>query len=432
MSFLRCSLGAMAVGTGLFLGACASNSNSDTPPQRGSLIGVPTTVGSIVTASELDATVQGLGLQALTGAAKCEVTVAQINYRTAGVQVGEMTNASAAVLIPGGANCPGPFPLVAYARGTNLDKAHAMANSADPETSLLMAFFASQGYAVVATDYLGYALSNHPYHPYQHSDSEASAVVDSIRAARIAAPSLALALNGKVMVTGYSQGGHAAMAAQRAMERDNPAEFNLVAATHMAGAYRISASLMAGATNPIAGVQLFVPFQIVSWQKAYGNVYDKASDVFNAPYDGYIENLMPFVNYPSDGDKLPGGTPEEARDAMFKPAYLTDLVTNPSNGTIVAAKRQDLLGWDPKAVTILCGGIGDPTVKFAVNAQPTYDDFRSRGGSNVTLVDVDGEIQQQYGSVLAATPDTYYANYHGKYEEPFCLNVAKEMFDLYR
>jgi len=68
-----------------------------------------------------------------------------------------------------------------------------------------MTFFVAQGYAVVATDYLGYALSEYPFHPYMHADSEASAVIDSIRAARHAAKALGLALNGKVMLSGYSQ-----------------------------------------------------------------------------------------------------------------------------------------------------------------------------------------------------------------------------------
>ena len=38
---------------------------------------------------------------------------------------------------------------------------------------MLAAMYAAQGYAVVATDYLGYAKSTFPYHPYLHADSEA-------------------------------------------------------------------------------------------------------------------------------------------------------------------------------------------------------------------------------------------------------------------
>ena len=75
------------------------------------------------------------------------------------------------------------------------------------ETFLLAAMYAAQGYAVVATDYLGFAKSSYSYHPYLHADSEASSVIDSIRAARQAMPMVGGSLSGKVMLTGYSQGG---------------------------------------------------------------------------------------------------------------------------------------------------------------------------------------------------------------------------------
>ena len=397
---------------------------------RGNVVGVPTLIGT-QTITQLDAITLG-GLVALTGKAKCDVKVEQINYRTPGVQPGEMSNASAAVLIPSGNDpgCKGPFPLIAFARGTNLEKAHTNATLTDPSTVLLMTFFASQGYAVVATDYLGYALSNYPYHPYMHADTEASSVIDSIRATRNAASSLGLTLNGKIMVTGYSQGGHAAMATQRAIERDNAGEFNIVAAAHLAGPYYVSKALIDGVANPILGIQYFVPFQITAWQKMYENLYNTASDVFNSPYDGFIEALLPAVNYPADLAKLPATTtaPSVARDTVFKTAYLTDLATNPNNATAVAAKKQDLLGWNPKAPTTLCGGSGDTTVNFSINAQALYDDFLSRGVT-VTLVDVDPMIKAAYGSV---DPVTYNNKYHGEYEEPFCIWEAKQLFDQYK
>ena len=117
---------------------------------------------------------------------------------------------------------------------------------------------------------------------------------------------------------------------------------------------------------------------------------------------------------------------------MFVASYLNDLATNPNNATIIAGKKQDLLGCNPKAPTTLCGGLNDPTVKFSINAQAAYDDFRSRGGANVNLVNVDPEIQLKYGAVLLNDPSTYYNSYHGTYESPFCTQVAKELFDLYR
>ena len=420
--------------TGLLIfsiSGCSSSGSNDMTI-RGQLMEAPNVL-STVTVAELDGITANADLQTLTGNARCDVTVAQINYRTLGVQAGEMTNASGVVLIPGGAGCPGPFPLVVYGRATNVYKSYALANPANPETILLMTFFAAQGYAVVATDFLGYALSIYPYHAYAHADSEVSVMVDSIRAARLAAPFLGLTMNGKIMLSGYSQGGHSSLATQRAIEQDYSGEFNLVAAAHLAGPYYISNALIDGVTNPINGVQIFVPFQITSWQKVYGNLYSTASDVFNSPYDGYIETLFPTLLTPADlAGLLPGGTPAQARDAMFVASYLNDLATNPNNATIIAAKKQDLLGWNPQAPTTLCGGLHDPTVKFPINAQAAYDDFRSRGGANVNLVDVDPEIQLKYGSVLASNPALYWSSYHGTYESPFCSRVARELFDQYK
>ena len=399
----------------------------------GYIIGVPTVIGSKLTTAQIDATTAATGLQPLTGTAKCDVTVVQINYQTSGVQPGEMTNASAAVLVPSGVGCPGPFPLIAYGRGTTPFKTHTMANPEDPETIRLMAFFAAQGYVVVATDYLSYALSSYPYHPYMHADTEASSIIDSIRATRNAALSLGLTLNGKVMLSGYSQGGHASMATQRAIEQSDAGEIILAAAAHIAGVYSISGALIDGVTNPILGVQALVPFEITSWQRIYGNVYDKVADVFNSPYDRYIETLFPtLLDQAALYNLLPGGTPAQARDAMLKSSYLNDLTNNTSNGAILAAKKQDLLSWNPKAPTILCGGLHDPTVKFPINAQATYDAFRSRGGSNVSLVDVDARIQQTYQSVYINDFQTYNYSYHAQYEPLFCTQVAKEMFDQYK
>lgn len=414
----------------ILLGSILTACGGSDPSPYGKLITAPVAKGTL-TAAQLDGITAASGIQPLTGKAACDVTILQINYETSGVQAGELTNASGALMIPSGVNCPGPFPLIAFTRGTNVYKSHTNADPTDPTAILLMSFFATHGYVVVATDYLGYALSEYPYHPYMHADSEASAAIDSLRAARLAAPLLGFALNGKVMVSGYSQGGHAAMATQRAIEGKYPGEFNLVASAPLAGPYNESGALIDGANSPILCVQIFVPFQITAWQKIYGNVYAQASDVFNSPYNSYIEGLFPAtVDAAALATMLPGGTPAQAEQAVFQANYLTSLANNPMNPTILAAKKQDLLdGWDPKAPTRLCGSSGDPTVKFSINAQPAYNGFVGRGDSNVTIVDVNPEVQQAFGSL---DPATYESEYHGTLEPPFCAQVAMKFFDQYR
>lgn len=403
---------------------------------RGGLVDSPQTIATL-TAAQIDGGTAASGLQALSGKAKCDVRVVSLNYATIGA-AGEGTNASGVMLVPAGACAGGSYPLVAYAKGTDVQKPRTLANPQDSETFLLAAMYAAQGYAVVATDYLGFAKSNYSYHPYLHADSEASSVIDSIRAARGAAFNQGVGLSGKVMLTGYSQGGHSSMAAHRAIERDNAGEINVVAGAHLAGPYNLSGSFKV--PNAIAGYQFFVPYIVTSYQKVYGGIYSSVSQAFKAPYSAGIENLLPnpTLNYTTlvTSGALPGGTPDQARDALFQSAYIADTQTNPNNPLFLAAKKNDLLGWSPKSRTLLCGGAGDPTVPPQVHMNVAQADFSARGLSNVTSVDVDAMVRATFGVNGQAPTDptsaafaTYYGNYHGTYEPPFCHAQARAVFD---
>lgn len=423
-------------GAAFTLVACGGGSNG---PERGSLIDPAATVTTL-TAAQIDTATASSGLQAISGKAKCDVKVVSLNYNTIGVKT-EEANASGVMLVPTGTGCTSAAPLLAYARGTEVSKVRTMANPADGETFLLAAVYAAQGYAVVATDYLGFAKSTYSFHPYLHSDSEASAIIDSIRAARNAAGSVGASLSGKVVLSGYSQGGHASMAAHRAIERDNAAEINVVGGAHLAGPYNLSGSLKV--PNAVAGVQFFVPFLVTAWQKVYGNVYTDVKTAFKAPYSDYIESLLPSptLNYTTlvTTGKLPGAageSPNQARDLMFQSAFLTDAQTNSNNPLFLAAKKNDLLGWNPKSKMLLCGGAGDPTVPPAVHQVVAKADFDTRNLTNVTSVDVDAYVQATYGVGGKAPTDPstaafaqYYGSYHGTYEPPFCAAQAKAFFD---
>ena len=423
-----------AIAAAALLVACGGG--GDSGDGRGGLLETPISLVTL-TAAQIDAGTASSGLQPLTGKAKCDVRVVAINYATVGVK-GETADSSGVVLVPTGSCANSSYPLVAYAKGTDVQRLRTLANPADGETFLLAAMYAAQGYAVVATDYLGFAKSSYSFHPYLHADSEASSVIDSIRAARAAAASQGVSLSGKVMLTGYSQGGHSSMAAQRAIERDNAGEINVVAGAHLAGPYNLSGSFKL--TSAIAGYQFFVPYLVTAWQKIYGNIYTNVTQAFKLPYSNYIESLLPnpvltFTTLVTSGS-LPGGAPDAARDLVFQQAFLTDVRTNESSGLFVDARKNDLLGWNPKARTLMCGGAGDPTVPPGVHMNVAQADFSSRGLSNVTSVDVDPAIRATFGVGGAAPTDptsaafaTYFGSYHGTFEPPFCHAQARALFE---
>ncbi len=417
MASFKLSLSLISVAA--LLAACGGSD-----PSNGSLKESPVLLTTL-TKAQLDAG----PLVGLSGKAKCDVKVVSLNYVTPGAK-GEPSNASGVLLLPSGADCTAAAPLVAYAKGTDVQKPRTLANPLDGETGLLAAMYAGQGYAVVATDYLGFAKSTYSFHPYLHADSEATSVIDSIRAARNAVSTQGASLNGKVMLTGYSQGGHASMAAHREIEKNLSGEIKVVAGAHLAGPYNLSGSMKF--PDAIAGYQFFVPYLITAWQKIYGNIYNNVNDAFKAPYVDGIESLLPnpTLNYTTlvTSGKLPGingETPNQARDALFQPAFVSDILTNPNNPTFLAAKKNDLLDWSPKSQTMLCSGSGDPTVPQAIHQSVMKAAFDAKGLTNVTSVDVHPLIVQTYGPITMAN----IANYHGTYAPPFCHAAAKSLFD---
>lgn len=258
--------------------------------------------------------------------------MARLNYRTVGVR-GEWTNASDVFLMPHGPRCEGGATLLAYGKGTDVVRPRTLANAQDVETQFLMSMYAAQGYAyaVVASDMLGFAGSGYGFHPYLHPDSEASATIDALRAARRAVMAAGGTLNGKVMATGYSQGGHTSMATQRAIERDFSDEFDFVAGAHLAGPYNLSATIRGDL--PIAGSQVTLPYMITSYQKTYGDLYREPSDVFRLPYAEYVNDLLPsetrnLATLVTSG-LLPSGTPEVVKSLLLREEFRVDYRSNP-------------------------------------------------------------------------------------------------------
>ena len=417
-------------------GAAAQFSNpARAPAQGGRLLEPPATVRTLVTAA-IDARTEPW-LRALTGPARCDVRVVALNYQTRGVW-GERANASAALLIPSGACAQEEFPLIAYGKATDVEKPRTLANPADPETFELIAMYAAHGYAVVASDYLGFARSTYAFHPFLHADSEATTLVDAVRAARRAMERQGEIAPSLVLLAGYSQGGHASAAAQRLIEQHPDDAFDVVGAAHLAAPLNLSGAIRL--EPPILGYQFFIPYLLTSWQKIYGDLYQEPIEAFRLPYARRIEPLLPHPTLNFDTlvttGALPGGSPAQARSALLQGDYVTAVRTQPGHPARRNARRNDMLGWNPRAPTLLCGGSGDPTVPPAVHQAVAMEDFARRGLTNVTAVDVDPQVQATFGPGGVAPPvpgsseyASYYASYHARYARPLCDAQARAHFN---
>ena len=354
--------------------------------------------------------------QPLTGTALCDVSIVQITYDSIGVH-GEHATLSAGIYVP--ERCPGPFPILAQAHGTQSER-RTLSTDVDA-ADLAITFFAARGYLVVVTDYLGLGKSDYLYHPYLHADSEASAIIDAIRAARTASLRLGVPLDGKVMLYGYSQGGHAAMAAQREIERHHRDEFNLVASAPMAGPYNLSQTFLgawfgytAGQPNTLAS-ELFA-YTAVSYNRAYGTLYRRPEQLFSKRYANDVENIfsgaLDISEIISRQLLPPGHRLDDLRNPEFTAAFLLD-ANEPMR---VALRKNDLLDWTPIAATLLCGSRRDSIVDLQ-NAYAAQASFRARG-VDVPVVDVADEL-----------PDSADGELHHRYSVPCYARARTQLFD---
>jgi acetyl esterase/lipase len=303
MSRLRGMWIAASVAT--LLSACGSDSGTSTVPTsttHGTLAeNPPLRIASLDAASldaQLSANASGAALLQLTGTPSCGVDFYYLKFWTVGA-ASETTQSSGALMVPTGAApaCSGPRPVVLYAHGTQSDKTANIADITNPSNSegvLIAAMFAARGYIVVAPNYAGYDSSTLGYHPFLNASQQSGEMMDILTAARTALPetmSSATTDGGKLFLTGYSEGGHVAMATLRAMEA---AGQPVTAAAPMSGPYALEAfgdALFYGQVD--IGSTEFAPLITTSYQKAYGNIYTTPTEVYSSTYASGIETVLP-------------------------------------------------------------------------------------------------------------------------------------------
>jgi pimeloyl-ACP methyl ester carboxylesterase len=397
-----------------------------------------------------------------TPAAKCDIKIEKVSYPTVGA-AGERTNATAALMLPSGdgADCQGDRPILLYAHGTTTDKDYdftQVANIQNPavgESTLIAANFAAQGYIVVAPNYAGYDDSELDYHPYLVAEQQATDMADALDSAReiIARQKRAndsdyvnVDDSGKLFISGYSQGGHVAMATARLLEQNNEP---VTAISPSSGPYALAAfgdAIFAGNVN--IGATRFAPLLATGLQKAYGNVYNNTTDIFTANYaNTQLPSLLSFSQLVA-ANKLPDNALFEAKPTNnpvldqlpdsdlpfaflgfaddnyliktdFRAAYVTDALqnpdslvaktgvfpaANPQNNLRKALKDNDLRGYIPKMPTLLCGGNQDPTVYYDLNTGSMTAILQQASAApnanlNVTVLDVD--VRNNRGQVKA-------------------------------
>ncbi len=268
-----------------------------------------------------------------------ELDLYKITYETLDIY-GNLDTASGAVTIPS-MNCSAGFPIGVYCHGTQFEKQNVPSNRVEIDAGL---FVGARGYVGVMPDYIGHGESR-GIHPYLHEETEATATLDMITATKELLTQLAKTTNGQIFITGYSQGGHAVMATHKYVEENLLySQFNILASVPASGPYDISGLTYEGMfADPSYDYPAFLPYLMNAMQMAYGNIYTNVSEVYKAPYDGYIQSWL-------DGSltltALNNFLPQDV-DTFMEDSILLSYDNDPNNRIRLALEDNNTFDWNP-------------------------------------------------------------------------------------
>lgn len=281
---------------------------------------------------------------------------------------------------------PTPTRVMGWLHGTTTDRT-AVPSQMSTDGLAGAALFGGTGHATFCPDYLGLGASP-LVHTYLVADDAARSVIDMLDAARripefpTAPPAL----------LGFSQGAHAALAAQRVLEAKGRA---IRASIPVAGAHHIwslefPAALKGGSPNHMT----YLTYVARGYAARYGHPLDS---VLTAKMAALSQELYDTPHPPQQVRAALTGTPREA----FQPAVLDAFDHGRRHWFLDALKANETAHFRPRAPVRLYYGSKDTDV-LPQDAVDTAAAMRKRG-ADALAIDV-GPVAHDPSLVAAAGP----------------------------
>jgi len=275
------------------------------------------------------------------------------------------------------------FPTVSYQHGTVYGR-HEVPSFAEesPETQLMIAQFAGQGYVVIGADYFGLGVSTEP-EGYMVKGSHQQACGDLVSATRSVLAQMKIT-SDTLFLAGWSQGGFVSMACLEKLEQDGVAVKGAVTASAPLDVF----ALMNGFLNfPRKNDAVWLNSIVILSAFAYENYYGLpglarsvlTDEAYEAAKKAYDRQPVDPAGIPTDLRKLV--RPDYFDTRFFAAsAYGRLIATAQSYRWVIKSPVRNYYGEADEAITPGVGrmamtyqqamGTGNPTVE-AISTGPT-------------------------------------------------------------
>ena len=312
--------------------------------------------------------------------------VGNINFQVDGYKIlyftpnhnGDLVLCSGAIYLPKGTTCPSP--VLSWQHGTSANDTWAPSNIYS-DNNVIGVVAASHGYIVTMSDFIGLG-DGVGFHNYVHADTEASSTIDLILLGKEFAYDKGVMPSAQLFLMGYSQGGHATMAAVREIEQNYNTQLQVTASVPMAGPYSMS-----GAMRDLMESEMpypnpgYLPYVLFSYQNIY-NLFDDITEVLLPPYNQYLFGMYSgsFSMY-----EINQTLPENPIE-IFQDEYYQDFLTDPSHPFNLALIDNDVYNFIPQSPMKLLHCNGDDNIPYE-NSEIAYNFFVEAGANDVYLED---------------------------------------------
>jgi hypothetical protein len=264
-------------------------------------------------------------------------------------------------------------PELIYNHGTRVGKGRHKKLGGEEYFCLAMAM---DGYAVALPDYVGLGRGD-KFHLYQVAASLGQASVDMLLAVREIDTDCDIKTSGQLFLSGYSEGGYAAMATDKFIQDKYP-DIHVTAASPMSGAYDMT-GVEGHAMFKKYAEPHYLPYLLGSYNEVC-HLVPNVNMLYKHPYDSIIPPLSSLhPNLDDVIDQLPAIPGDMLKDT-FVNMYLHD----PHFPLIDAIRKNNLYDWKPDNPVQLCYCDSDEQVT-PLNAFVAYKQMKIDGAKHVTL-----------------------------------------------
>lgn len=307
----------------------------------------------------------------------------------------EPVKASGILFVPSGVS--GPLPMIVYHHGTQLVKSREIDLRGE---QFIASAYAGDGYIVAFPDYFGIGKGD-GFHPYQHAESEAQASIDMIRASRALLKDWGIAYSDQLFLTGYSQGGHAAMSATKFIQERHADEISITASVPMSGAYDMTGVQAEVMFKPYDH-PMYLPYILMG----YNQVYDfetHPAELLKSPYDSIVPVVFDGVNdFNIVNNLLP-----EVPSHIFKDEVLDRYLNDTGFVLKKVLDANNVYDWKPEVPMMLCYCKADEQVSYK-NALVAYKAMKANGAKNIKKTHAGPKFDHNTCAIYSSVYAKYY------------------------